>query len=216
MIETEEARGGIPNEKHRHGADMVELKDGDRHMEDHGEMTVVTPLSPHNPHNFGPASSRDSVVNTCERPGGDPGAGGGKIATENKVDDWIRFATAPERAIKHVFVLLTDRELEAYDGPGLIAAYEARGVVVHHIPYASEGSFRRIMADLDDLHESGENAVAHCTHGMGRSGRIAAGWLVHRYGLSVKEAVEEALEAARRHGVERMGSPRQLAEWMAE
>jgi protein-tyrosine phosphatase len=52
--------------------------------------------------------------------------------------------------------------------------------------------------------------VAYCTHGMGRSGRVAAGWLVHKYGLSVEEAVDEALEAARIHGVERMGSPRQL------
>lgn len=195
---------------------MVDLKDGDRYIEDHGEMTVVTPPSPQNPHNFGPASSRDAVVNTCERPGGDPGGIGSKIHTEEEVDEWMRFMTTPERAIGHVVVLLADVELEAYDGPGLIAAYEARGIIVHHIPYASDGSFRRIMAVLDDLNERGENAVAHCTHGMGRSGRVAAGWLVHKYGLSVEEAVGEALEAARRHGVERMGSPRQLAQWMAE
>ncbi|KAL3763782.1 hypothetical protein ACHAW5_000355 [Stephanodiscus triporus] len=194
---------------------MVDLKDGDRYIEDNGEITVVTPPSPRNPHNFGPASSRDAVVNTCERPGGDPGGGGSKIRTEEEVDEWVRFMTAPERAIGHVLVLLADGELGAYDGPGLVAAYEARGIIVHHIPYASGGSFRRMMAVLDDLSEGGENAVAHCTHGMGRSGRVAAGWLVHKYGLSVEEAVGEALDAARRHGVERMGSPRQLAQWMA-
>ena len=38
----------------------------------------------------------------------------------------MRLMTTPERAIGHVFVLLVDVELEAYDGPGLIAAYEAR------------------------------------------------------------------------------------------
>ncbi len=193
----------------------MKLKDGDRYLDDHGERTVVTPLSPTNTHNFGPASSRDSVVNTCERPGGDPGAAS-RIPTKDKVDEWIRFMTTPGRAIKHVFILLTDSELEAYDGPGLISAYEACGIVVHHIPYASDGSFRKIMTDLDGLHAKRENAVAHCTHGMGRSGRVAAGWLVYKYGLSVEDAVEEALEAARNHGVERMGSPSQLTKWMAE
>ena len=193
----------------------MKYKDGDRYMDDHGERTVVTPLSPTNIHNFGPASSRDAIVNTCERPGGDPGTGG-SIPTKDKVDEWIRFMTTPERAVKHVFILLTEKELEAYDGPGLISAYEACGIVVHHIPYASDNSFRRIMTDLDDLYAKRENAVAHCTHGMGRSGRVAAGWLVHKYGLSVEDAVDEALDAARIHGVERMGSPRQLKEWMAE
>ena len=180
-----------------------------------GERTVVTPLSPTNIHNFGPASSRDAVVNTCERPGGDPGAAG-RIPTKDKVDAWIRFMTTPERAVKHGFILLTESELEAYDEPGLISAYEACGIVVHHIPYASDDSFHIIMTHLDDLYTKRENAVAHCTHGMGRSGRVAAGWLVHKYGLSVEDAVDEALEAARIHGVERMGSPRQLKKWMAE
>lgn len=70
------------------------------------------------------------------------------------------------------------------------------------------------MTELEQCDARGENAVAHCTHGMGRSGRVAAGWLVHKYGQTVEAAVEETLEAARQHGVERMGSPRQLAEWM--
>jgi protein-tyrosine phosphatase len=193
---------------------MVKPKDGDRILEDHGEKTVVTPLGANNPHNFGPASARDAIVNTCERPGGD--TKGRKINTQETVEEWIQFMTVPERNIKHFFMLLTDKELEAYEEPGLLQAYKKGGIKVHHIPYVSEISFKTIMADLDELDEKKEKAVAHCTHGMGRSGRVAAGWLVHRYGLPAEQAVEEALNAAREYGVERMGSPRQLTEWMAE
>ena len=34
---------------------------------------------------------------------------------------------------------------------------------------------------------AGEKVVAHCTHGMGRSGRVSAAWLAVRYGLSPEE-----------------------------
>ena len=37
----------------------------------------------------------------------------------------------------------------------------------------------------------------------------------HKYGWKAEEAVEEALEAARQNGVERMGSPQQLKAWMS-
>ena len=193
---------------------MVDPKDGDRIQEDHGERTVITPLSKDNPHNFGPASARDIVVNTCERPGGE--MKGQKIPTTEVVQKWIQFMSLPERNIKHVIILLSVSELEAYDEPGLVTAYEAGGITVHHVPYNSEKSYRKIMSILDSVFEKGENVVAHCTHGMGRSGRITAGWLVHKYGLSIEEAVEETLQAARAHGVERMGSPRQLTDWIAE
>ena len=200
---------------------MVQLKDGDRYMEDHGEKTVVTPPDVvNNPHNFGPASinpqrGSNIIVYTCERPGGD--IKGKKIPTTTKVEEWTKYMTTPDRAIKHVFILLGDDELAAYEEPGLIAAYEANNIQVHHIPYASDQSYARIMKELEDCCASkNENAVTHCTHGMGRSGRVAAGWLVYKYGLSVDDAVEEALDAARQYGVERMGSPQQLQQWIAE
>ena len=83
--------------------------------------------------------------------------------------------TSSENQIRHVVILLRDAELEAYEDPGLIAAYEAAGIVVHHIPFASDDSYKRIMTVIDEIESKGERVVAHCTHGMGRSGRVAAG-----------------------------------------
>jgi protein tyrosine/serine phosphatase len=197
---------------------MVSVFDGDRSMLDHGENVIVTPLGSNNCHNFGPVSARDSIVHTCARPGGDNSKEGkNKIPTSEAVSEWIQFMTDPERNIRHVIILLSDEELEAYDDPVLIAAYQSGGITVHHIPYNSEKSYVKIMSELEKIEQEGNgNVTAHCTHGMGRSGRVAAGWLVHRYGLTVEDAVEETLAMARKAGVERMGSLRQLAEWISD
>ena len=183
-------------------ATTVQLHEGDRYQEDHGEVTVVTPLGTDTRHNFGPASTRDAIVFTCERPGGESAVPSQKIDAVRAVQEWKEFMAHPTRNIQHVVVLLGDSELQSYDHPGLLAAYQDAGVAVHHIPYASEKSYANIMATLDAIATNGGGAAVavQCTHGMGRSGRVAAGWLVHRYGLSVERAVEEALSAARWHG----------------
>jgi protein tyrosine phosphatase (PTP) superfamily phosphohydrolase (DUF442 family) len=192
----------------------MQLQEGDRYMEIGGEQAVVTPLHPETRHNFGPASSRDSVVFTCERPGGETRSGD-KIQTLEKVREWKNFMSHLDRNIQHVMILLGDDELSDYDEPGLVQAYKAVGVQIHHIPFASEKSFSKIMTVLDQVAEKKERIVIHCTHGMGRSGRVAAGWIAHKYGLSPEDATEEALAAARQFGVERMGAPKKLAIWMA-
>ena len=195
---------------------MVSPEEGDRMEQAGGERAVITPASSDNPHNFGPASTRDTTVYTCERPGGDPGDDTVKINTKTSVQEWVEYMTSESRKIKHVIILLEPTELDVYDEPGLLQAYQEAGIIVHHLPIASPKSFATIMNQLDDIHAKGERAVAHCTHGMGRSGRVAAGWLVHKYGLSCEDAVQEGLAAARTAGVERMGAPRQLQAWISE
>jgi protein-tyrosine phosphatase len=160
-------------------------------------------------------------------------SGNQKIDTVKAVRDWVKFMTATERPpITDVFILLDDKELEAYNSPGLIQAYKDAGMTVHHTPYNAPKSYKTIMEQLDVVfnrssdnanadaasvvHRRRPRAVVHCTHGMGRSGRVAAGWLVYKYGLNVDDAVDEALAAARLAGVERMGSPQQLTEWIQE
>jgi len=180
-----------------------------------GERAVITPASSDNPHNFGPASTRDTTVYTCERPGGDPGDDAVKINTKTSVQEWVEYMTKDDRNIKHVIILLEPTELDVYDEPGLLQAYQNAGMTVRHLPMAFPESFA-IMNQLDEIHAKGERVVAHCTHGMGRSERVAAGWLVHKYGLSCEDAVQEALAAARTAGVERMGAPMQLQAWISE
>jgi rhodanese-related sulfurtransferase len=231
---------------------MLKSKPGDRVKEDHGEEVVITP--PAEPseeyhYNFGPASGRDEIVFTCERPGGDTtttttaaaAAGTTKgamlIPTTSEVSKWMSFMSTKQQ-ITHVIILLEEPELAAYEPPGLISAYQqdaggttstnsadsTNSMIVHHIPYSSPNAANRILEILEQVAAAGggknknskndPKVVVHCTHGMGRSGRVAAAWLVKKYHLTPLDAVEEALEAARIAKVERMGAPRQLQEWM--
>ena len=175
-----------------------------------GSTHIETVRKPETLHNFGPASSRDATVYTSERPGGDP-EGDAKIS-RSTVEDWIQFMK--QQGIQNVMVLLGDDELETYEEPGLLQLYQDHGLKVYRNPMGVEGSSKNAEKILKEIEAAKEKVVAHCTHGMGRSGRVAAGWLVMRYGLSPQEATKEAILTADKHGMERMGDAALLDQWL--
>jgi hypothetical protein len=163
--------------------------------------------------NYGPASYRDDIVVTCERPGGDPIGGTKKIPLVTALEAWRPYVQ-DEKSVRHVLILLDDNELEQYDGGDLVDAYERVGLTVHWEPLSKPASFQRIMSILDECYTKKERVAAHCTKGQGRSGRVAAGWLVHRYSLTPETATLEVLATATTHGVSRLGSVVELVKWM--
>lgn len=175
-----------------------------------GSTHIETVRNPETLHNFGPASLRDEIVYTCERPGGDP-KGGVKIPNA-AVQEWIAFMK--EKGIGRVMVLLDDTELEAYEEPGLLQMYRDSGLKVHRNPMGVRGSSKNAEKLLKEAQAAQEKIVAHCTHGLGRSGRVAAGWVAMRYGLSPQEATKEAIETALKYGMERMGDAPKLDAWL--
>lgn len=181
--------------------------------------SIVTPRHPDTLHNFGPASYRDEILFTCERPGGDPPSPDALIPAST-VKEWANFMKS--KGITDVLILLEDEELNNYESPGLLELYKQEGLRAHREPMGKPGVSTRIKEVIRKVSETktqqGEmgRVVAHCTHGMGRSGRVAAGWLVMQYGLSPVQATAEAIAAAQDHGVERMGAPAQLETWLAQ
>lgn len=162
----------------------------------HQDENIVTVQKSGVLHNLGPASARDETVFTCSRPGNSEYKDGATLESSRVVQEWAEFMKS--KSITHVFVLLSDKELGHYASPpGLLDAYEQNGIIVHRTPVTEPGSFKDIMSQLDEIHAKGGKATAHCTKGAGRAGRVAAGWLIHKYGLGVDEAFEEALDAAR-------------------
>lgn len=119
-----------------------------------------------------------------------------------------------DKEIHHVLMLLDDNELEDYPEPGLEEMYKNAGFIVHHEPMSEEGAANRIFDILDTAEKNGESVVAHCTHGQGRSGRVSAAWLVHRYGLSPEDATREVMEHAEQESIVRLGNHLKLQEWM--
>lgn len=176
---------------------------------------IITSFTDKTKFNYGPASYRDDIVVTCERPGGDPpkGSENSKIDTQAALDEWLPYIR-DEKAVKRVLIVFDENEMEHYDG-NLLEAYEKAGFKAHWEPLSRPSSYHRIMAILDDCVAQHDRITIHCTHGQGRAGRVAAGWLMHKYGLSDKDATLEVLACATAHGVSRLGSPMALNKWIA-
>jgi len=67
-----------------------------------------------------------------------------------------------------------------------------------------------IIRDVEKKCEG--NIVAHWTHKMGRSGRVAASWLIEECGLSPFEATNEVMILARKMCMEILAAPYLLQE----
>jgi hypothetical protein len=119
-----------------------------------------------------------------------------------------------QKGIDQVLILLDDNELECYEDPGLLELYEKYGFTVHRNPMGEMGASTRAMETIRNCQTNGKKVVAHCTHGQGRAGRVAAAWLAHKYDLSPEEATKEALATASNLGVTRLGSPTKLKTWL--
>lgn len=161
-------------------------------------------------YNFGPASNRDTVLFTAERPGHTED----KSATisDDSVREWIAFMRS--QSIDHVLSLLDDNELAAYEPSGLVELYRRGGLQCTVQPMRDPMACENILSLLSAAEASGQRVVSHCTGGIGRCGRVAAGWLVHRYGLTPEEATAEVLATAEQVNMVRAGDAKLLAEWL--
>lgn len=81
-------------------------------------------------------------------------------------------------------------------------------------PMQVPGAAQKIFQIIRQAQEQNEKVVVHCTGGVGRAGRVAAGWLVTRYGMTPQEATKEVMETAESLGIRRKGSAEQLEEWL--
>ena len=164
------------------------------------------------PFNFGPASTRDLVLFTSERPGRDPPQGE-KISAA-QCQPQIDFFKA--NAVNNVLVLLDENELEHYQAPGLLQLYESAGIQVHIQPMGEPGASQRILSLISSVEKQQGKIAAHCTHGVGRSGRVAAGWVVARYNQSPLDATNEVMDFAAEKGIERLGHNDKLQTWLGD
>jgi hypothetical protein len=83
------------------------------------------------PFNFGPASRRDAIVHTCERPGADDAYDTPRGIPQAAVQEWVEFMRA--RDVKRVVTLLDDNELEYFAVP-LFETYQKEGFTFTHVP----------------------------------------------------------------------------------
>ena len=127
--------------------------------------------------NLGPVDEGASVYGACR-----PGHLGGVV------DDWAHLLD--QAGVETVVCLLSEPEARRW---GLPDAYEGT-FRAHHVPIRDRHlpSTDRLVEAVDAIEasvvESGPAAV-HCNAGQGRTGIVAAAWLVRQRGLPAERAV---------------------------
>jgi protein-tyrosine phosphatase len=151
-------------------------------------------------HRFAPAAPDEPIVHGAAAPGWDR-VPTGRSTDDDPIERWIDAMTA--RGIARVCVLLTDRQLERYDG--LLDRYRVvfGDHAVRHVPI-DDHHFADPDVVIEDLlpffaeaDAATEPVVTHCLAGIGRTGHVLAAWLVGGRGFDPGEAVRIVAETGR-------------------
>ncbi len=116
--------------------------------------------------------------------------------------DWRRnladdLAVLRDEGITAVVCLVPHEELERYGVPNLLDAYLSVGIEVLHLPVldqqgASAGQLLETTTWIAQRVSAGRSVLIHCVGGLGRSGMVAACYL-----LGCGASIDEALAAVR-------------------
>jgi protein tyrosine phosphatase (PTP) superfamily phosphohydrolase (DUF442 family) len=167
---------------------------------------VITPRDPNAPHNFGKISYREETLFTAERPGHFRNDFPNQI-----IEDWVKYMKG--KGITNVLIIMEENEFDVYS-MDLKDFYEQAGMMVHHIPFSSDGSYDKIMSVIQELDARGEKVVSHCTGGKGRCGRVACAWLCKKWSLTPLEASQEFIDEAVENGLYRLADVQKLKNWI--
>jgi hypothetical protein len=149
---------------------------------------IMSPVEVSAPFNFGPASSRDCILYTCHCPGYTGKEERILIAEQKqRIESWMDFMKQ-EQGITQVIALLDDNELILPNGEvnNEEASLDIRDVYTNaQLPFLIQpmrdvNAYRNVMECIETVADQGGKVVVHCTGGVGRAGRVASGWMVHR------------------------------------
>lgn len=128
--------------------------------------------------NFGPITDDVPIFGACR-----PGHLGGDLAAWTDV--------LSDRGVSAVLCLLSESEASRW---GLPAAYDGTFETAHvpirdrYLPEVDR--LTRAVDILESMTAGGHRAAIHCNAGLGRTGVVAAAWLVRERGLSPTTALE--------------------------
>ena len=104
-------------------------------------------------------------------------------------------ATIRQEGVDQIVCLMEDHEFVKWDAAELLGSYQRAGFGVQRFPIPDHGvcdvaDMRAIVRWLSDRLAGGDSVLVHCVGGLGRSGIVAACYLVAE-GLSAEQAIAE-------------------------
>ena len=120
--------------------------------------------------------------------------------------------------IKGVVSLITEPEYEEYGVKRLKTAYADAGLIARYFPILDQGvpDFDSMNQTLEWMHQilsKKQNLLIHCVGGLGRSGTLAACYLIRYYGLSAKDAIAHVRKYRSERAVESIEQESFIAEF---
>ncbi len=108
-------------------------------------------------------------------------------------------ASLKEQGVSHVLTLLSHDEFARYGVEDLLKSFKDHGLVTRHLPIkdqsvCSEEAMEEVVAWLNAALEDGAGILVHCVGGLGRSGLVAASYLV-RKGFKPEDAISTVRKA---------------------
>jgi protein-tyrosine phosphatase len=102
--------------------------------------------------------------------------------------------TLKENKIEHIFSVITNQELKHYGVPDLLKKFQAEGFTsqqlsVHDGTPLTISMAEKAVAQIGSYISSGENVLIHCLGGLGRSGTLAACYLISK-GKTATQAID--------------------------
>ncbi len=111
-----------------------------------------------------------------------------------------------EQGITHIVTLITDSEFTRYGVEGLMDEYKSAGFITYRLPIIDQGVCSQNEMDTvikwigEELND-GANIMIHCVGGLGRTGIVAASFLIQQ-GLSSQAAIDEVRSTRSKRSIE--------------
>ncbi|TGK96615.1 isochorismatase family protein [Leptospira brenneri] len=129
--------------------------------------------------------------------------------------------TIKKEGITHILSLITEQEYIQYGVPDLKSELTQNKIQQKHIPILDQRvpSLTQMKESMDWMEEAlskKEKVLIHCVGGLGRSGTVAAAYLIWKHGLDAESAIQKVRESRSERAVESLEQIRFLKFWEKE